>query len=159
VHTHRRLGFWPDRADGYGPDVAARLRLADAVTLEQHLDAHLARRALRATMARAFDRLDVVLTPSAAITAPAIDDCDEPVHDGRRTPIRELTMPFHVVEALCGCPAICLPVGVDERSLPTSVMLSAAPGQDLALLHVAARLEAALGYARYNRPPTTKETR
>ena len=145
AHVHRRLGFWPDRAAGYGADVAARLRLADSITLADYLDANAARRALRSTMARAFDEIDIVLTPSTAMTAPPIEGCDEPMHLGRPVPIRDLVLPFHVVEALCGCPAVTLPVGQDDDGLPTSVMLSAARGRDHHLLAVAERLESALG--------------
>jgi Asp-tRNA(Asn)/Glu-tRNA(Gln) amidotransferase A subunit family amidase len=41
-----------------------------------------------------------------------------------------------------GGPLLCLPWGVDQRSLPRSVMLAAHPGQDRWLLDVGARLAA-----------------
>lgn len=146
--THRRLGFWPGRADGYGPDVAERLRLADAVALDTHLEARQRQRDLRVRMRRAYEAIDVLLTPAAAITAPPIDGCDKPVHQGVATPIRDLVLPFNVVAPLCGGPAIVVPVGRDAGGLPTSVMLSAAPAHDRLLLDLAARLESVLAYDR-----------
>lgn len=147
ANVHRALGFWPDHADGYGRDLAERLRLADAVGLEALLDARQ-QRDLRLRFQDADSRYDIVLTPAAAITAPPIATCDAPVHDGRPVPIRDLVIPFHVVAALCGRPSVVIPVGRDTDGLPTAVMLSAAPHHDRMLLDVAARLEAALAYDR-----------
>lgn len=144
AHVHRRAGLWPNHADGYGSDVADRLRLADGVGLETYLDARQRQRDLRERMRSSYAQFDVLLTPAAAITAPPIAECEHPMCNGKPTPIRDLVIPFNVVAALCGSPSIVLPVGRDADGLPTAVMLSAAPRHDHMLLDAAADLERAL---------------
>ena len=138
--THRRLGLWPAREHEYGVDVSARLRLAEKISLEQHLTAVADRRALRERMRTFFSEFDVLLTPTSAVSAPTIEHADSPEYMGSRYTMRELVFPFLVTAPLCGLPSLAIPAGVGSDGLPLSVLLSAAPGNDRLLLAIAAQL-------------------
>ena len=140
LEVHRRMGLWPQRASEYGSDVSIRLRAAEAITLDMHLSALADRRRLRERMNEFFQSFDVLLTPTAAISAPTIENRDTPEYNGRLYPLRELLFPFQVMAPLCGYPALALPIGTTADGLPTSVMLSAAPRHDRHLLRLASQL-------------------
>ncbi len=138
--THRRLGLWPERESEYGPDVAARLRLAETITLEQHLRAVADRRDLQQRMHTFFSDFDVLLTPTSAVAAPTIEHADSPDYMGSRYTMRDLVFPFLVPAPLCGLPSLAIPAGTCADGLPISVLLTAAPGNDRLLLHVGTQL-------------------
>jgi aspartyl-tRNA(Asn)/glutamyl-tRNA(Gln) amidotransferase subunit A len=156
VETHRALGLWPHRSAEYGTAIADRLRSAEQVTIADHIEAMHRVRALRHALAATFrgdggavtrrstnGPIDVILTPVAAITAPLISEADAPLIGGRAIPIRDLVLPFNLPAAFCGLPSIVLPVpGV--VGMPTSVMLTAAAGDDRTLLDIATLLESTL---------------
>jgi amidase len=97
-----------------------------------------------------FAGYDLLLTPALAERPLEIGDCDglgdEPLADlarsGRFTPFTSL---FNVT----GQPAITVPVGFGEDSLPTSVQIVGKPLGEDTLLQVAAQMEAARPWAQH----------
>lgn len=83
-------------------------------------------------LAAAFERADVLASPTTPETAPPAEG------DGKRHV--GLTWAFN----LSGHPAISLPAGLDRRGLPVGLQLVGRRGADEQLLRVAARIEAAL---------------
>jgi amidase len=140
LQVHRETGWWPVHEAGYGRDTAMRLRTAEGITDAQRSQAMLDRGALNERMRTFFQDFDLLLTPSAAIAAPTMQDCDEPFVNGVHHPIRDLLFPFQVPAPLCGMPALAIPSGMTSEGLPTSVMISAAPRYDRLLLAITAQI-------------------
>jgi aspartyl-tRNA(Asn)/glutamyl-tRNA(Gln) amidotransferase subunit A len=138
--VHTNAGWWPDHESGYGRDTSARLRMAEGLTDAQRSSALTNRVEFQKRMERFFDEFDLLLTPSAAIVAPTMENRDEPMVDGVNYPIRDLLFPFQVPAPLCGMPALALPFGRTREGLPTSVLLSAPPRFDRRLLSVTQQL-------------------
>ncbi len=110
--SHRRAGLFPDRAEEYGDDVRGRLEMGAEVTLEQFLDASIAREAVRAGFTRLFDEVDVVITPAVSGGPPLIEE--ERATQGLRTSVGPCTTP----QDFAGLPACSLPNGLQVTGRP-----------------------------------------
>ncbi|MFI5615267.1 amidase [Amycolatopsis sp. NPDC051903] len=114
---HRRRGLWPERAGEYGADVRARLELAEAADPADYLDAQHGRALLRSAWAELFTRVDVVLSPAAAVAPPRIDAVP--------ADFRQRVLPAISAQSLAGLPALVVPGGLDRAGLPVGVQLTA----------------------------------
>jgi aspartyl-tRNA(Asn)/glutamyl-tRNA(Gln) amidotransferase subunit A len=132
--VHREL--YPENAELYGENVSPKIERCIAVTDVEAAAATSAREAYRERMAAAFDRFDVVLTPTLAFVAPAAD-IDE---IATRDRFVRFTFPFNAL----GWPALALPCGPAEDGLPASVQLVGKPGTDPLILGIGKALERAL---------------
>lgn len=122
-------------------------RTRTVARLAQLLPARTLRRAMQreesiaASINRAFDIADVIVTPLTASPAPRIEQCP------RRGALRSLRAsntsawlaPWNVI----GQPALAVPTGEDEDGLPIAIHLAGRPGDEVALLSLAAQIEAA----------------
>ncbi|HVF76486.1 MAG TPA: amidase [Acidimicrobiales bacterium] len=136
LHTHRRAGLWPSRADDYSDELRPRFASAEAVNLPRYLDAQEARRRLMRTVAGLFEEVDVLL--SAVSTVAPLPIGADP------TGFREAVMTCTALQSLCGLPACVVPVGVDAEGLPTAVQVTGACGADALVLDAAERLQSHL---------------
>jgi aspartyl-tRNA(Asn)/glutamyl-tRNA(Gln) amidotransferase subunit A len=112
-----------------------------AAPLPSSLELVAAHRALaeyRTAVRRVFEAVDVVITPTVAVTAPAIDG---PV-DGEL--ILRNTWPFNAAQT----PAISLPCGFDAAGLPIGLQLVAAPYDEPTLFDAAERYQGATSWHR-----------
>ncbi len=91
-------------------------------------------------LARCFEDVDAIVSPTTPQAAPAFG---APAPDNAGT--------FCVLANFAGCPAISVPMGRDERGLPLGLQIIGASHQDARVLEIAASYEAAAGVAR--RPP------
>ena len=135
--------WFPSRKDEYGADLQATLSLPlpDAKGLA---DAYRAVYDIREGMRRAFEQVDLVVTPGTMRPAAKIGEEEVEVDGHRLTPgaaFASMTMPFNIG----GVPAITLPCGLSSEGLPMSVQLAAGPWQEPMVLRAAFALEAALG--------------
>jgi aspartyl-tRNA(Asn)/glutamyl-tRNA(Gln) amidotransferase subunit A len=128
--------LWRDHADDYGENVAHKLRRAFTVTDADVERAAMARDRFRAIVAETFDSVDLLVTPTLATVAPATGIGDLAL----REQMIQLTYPWNAA----GAPALALPCGAAEDSLPASVQLVGRPGEDAFLLAAGAALEDAL---------------
>ncbi len=85
---------------------------------------------------RAFQRVDVILSPATAVVAPTIPVNCEKNGWSDLSAVTEL-MRFAMPGNLTGLPAIAFPVGYDAAGLPTSMQAMARPWEEALLLRVA----------------------
>jgi aspartyl-tRNA(Asn)/glutamyl-tRNA(Gln) amidotransferase subunit A len=102
--------------------------------------------AFRAGTARAFERIDAILTPANAASAWLIPEPYPGEIDNRPAGPRGHAIYTGWVNA-CGLPAIAVPARPGEDGLPVGVQLVGAPGADEQLLAMAAGFEAAHPWA------------
>lgn len=146
--VHRRtLSTHPD---AYCDETRAFLTLAEHVTAHQYVQAQRLRSILADHMARVFQAVDVLVTPTLAMTAPGLDDREV---DGPQGPIDVraamtlFTRPFN----LTGLPALSLPCGFHD-GLPIGLQLVGRPFDEATLLRTAEAYEATTDW-HTRRPP------
>ncbi len=100
--VHQDAGLWPDRADGYTPNVRARLYAAERLPPDALAEAQLERQRLQQHMAAVFSETDLVVSPVAGIGPPRADEHED---------LRPHLVPYLALQNLCGLPACALPDG------------------------------------------------
>jgi aspartyl-tRNA(Asn)/glutamyl-tRNA(Gln) amidotransferase subunit A len=128
--VHR--GLFPERADEYGAGVRWKLELCIEVTDAEATAAERLRASYAEQCDELLDGVDLLLTPTMLMVAPPAD-ADEAELRGRGT---RLTYPFNCL----GRPALALPCGPAEDSLPASVQLVGRRGDDARVLAAGALL-------------------
>lgn len=123
LFTHTSAGLYPDRADEYGDDVRGRLELASKETVSDYLAAAAERQRLRASFARVFKEVDVLLTPVSAGTPVPIGE-ESTDHLGAEIEFRELVMSYTVPQDLVGLPACAVRAGFDELGIPVGIQFT-----------------------------------
>ena len=126
--VHREL--YAREADAYGPGTRALLELGEHVTDEEYRQGLADRDRVASAFALAFESVDVLAGPTVAYPAPAEDP---PVG----TPEGDLEGRYTAAHNLAGIPAVSLPCGLAEGTLPAGLQLAAAFGEDALLLSVA----------------------
>lgn len=123
LRSHQQAGLYPERRGEYGEDVLRRLDLASRTTLEDYLEGIAARERLRAGFHRAFDQVDLLLTPVTAGPPAPIGE-ERVTHLGEEIEFRELVMSYTVPQDLTGLPACAVRAGFDSLGVPTAVQLT-----------------------------------
>ena len=126
------------RTEGFGPEVKRRILLGTFVLSSGYYDAYYAqgmrvRRLIRENTLAAFDRYDMVLTPTCPTTAFGHGEIKDPV-------AMYLQDIFTVQANLAGVPAVSLPTGTHANGLPYGIQLMAKPFADEWLLAVSGSL-------------------
>jgi Asp-tRNA(Asn)/Glu-tRNA(Gln) amidotransferase A subunit family amidase len=117
------------RRDGMAAATAGVMAQGWKIPLEVYLKRRDEQRRARIEMAQWIAPFDILLVPSALGEAPAgLAATGDPV--------------YNRIWSLLGFPALSLPVGTGPRGLPLGVQLIARPDQDLAMLRLAAKIEA-----------------
>lgn len=126
--VHREL--YAREADRYGSGTRALLELGSHVTDDEYRQGLADRDRTASAFAAVFESVDVLAGPTVAYPAPAEDP---PVG----TPEGDLEGRYTAPYNLAGVPAISLPCGLAEGTLPAGLQLAAAFGEDALLLSVA----------------------
>jgi aspartyl-tRNA(Asn)/glutamyl-tRNA(Gln) amidotransferase subunit A len=87
-------------------------------------------------LSRALASVDAILTPTTPQAAFAFDG-----------PVPDSAGDFCVLANMAGCPAISVPMGVNEGGLPLGLQFLAAAGEDQRLLAIALAYERAAGFS------------
>ncbi len=132
------------RGEGFGAEVKRRIFLGTFVLSSGYYDAYYLRalkvRALiRRDFDRAFERCDVIASPTSPVAAFRL---------GERTADPLLMYAadvFTVAVNLAGVPAISVPCGLTAEGLPVGLQLIGPPGADALLLRVARGYEREIG--------------
>lgn len=123
LHVHRRAGLFPARSDEYGEDVRGRLKAAEAVTVEDYLNACTDRDTIRTRFTALFAQVDILVTPVSA--GPPVPIGEESVlHQNRRMSFRDLVMPHTVPQDLAGLPACAIRAGFDTLGIPVGIQFT-----------------------------------
>lgn len=134
--------------DRLEPDFAARLEAGRRLTAPQLRQAEATRAGLCATMARFFERHDLLACPTAPIAPPALDVERITEIDGVGLSGESDWMLLTYAVSLTGSPAISVPCGSTRDGLPVGVQLIGRPRAEGALLAAAALLEKLAPLAR-----------
>ena len=142
------------RGAGFGAEVRRRVLIGTYVLSAGYYDAYyLKAQKVRTLIAgdfrRAFETVDVLLTPTAPSAAFAIGEkMDDPI-------AMYLNDVFTVPASLAGLPAISVPAGLSAGGLPLGLHLIGRPFDEETVLRAAHALETAAGFDA--RPPAVGE--
>lgn len=131
-------------AEKYQPETLRRIRTGEKITAAEYIqkrgDLEKARRAIR----RAFADVDLLVTPTTPIPAPAIQDLRADPDALRPAELKLLrnTRPFNV----WGLPAISLPCGFTESGLPIGVQIAGPHWREDLVLRLAHAYEQATAW-------------
>ena len=124
----------------YGADVRMNLALARAFTAMDFVQSQQVRTRLIANFVKAFEHVDVILTPSTALPAPFIPKAALPDGESDLSTLIEI-MRFATPANLTGFPAISFPVGYNEANLPLGMQAIGRAWQEATLLRLALAAE------------------
>lgn len=129
------------RAAGFGPEVKRRILIGTYVLSAGFYDAYYTQaqkvRALIAQdFAKAFEQVDVLLTPTAPSAAFALgENVDDPL-------AMYLNDVFTVPASLAGLPAMSVPAGLDAQGLPLGLQIIGRPLDEQGVLNAGLAIEA-----------------
>ena len=133
------------RAAGFGKEVRRRILVGTYVLSAGYYDAYYAkaqkvRRLIADDFAKAFQSVDVILTPTAPSAAFAIGETDD-------NPVTMwLNDVFTIPTSLAGLPGLSLPTGLSTDGLPLGLQLIGRPFDEETVLKVAEVMEKAAGF-------------
>lgn len=135
------------RAEGFGPEVKRRIMLGTYSLSSGYYDAYYKkaqqlRRLIKNDYDKAFEKVDVLLSPTCPHTAFEIGSKVEDPLSMYLTDIATITA------NLAGIPAMSLPCGLDEVNMPIGVQLLAPPLKEAKLLNIAYNLEQAVNFTK-----------
>jgi amidase len=102
--------------------------------------------------AAAFDRCELILSPTLAHVTPRIGFLDPNVPYPQLMDRLRHYVAFTPLQNVTGTPAISLPMGMSESGMPIGVQLAASYGDERTLLEVAFGLEEQVAWPRIERP-------
>lgn len=127
------------RPDDYGPDIRNRFQEGSLYSAAQYHKAQRIRRLVLQEFLDALQRVDVLVGPTNAITAPRIADRQvmvkgrmENIYGARRLMPR-LTQPYNMSRL----PAISVPCGFGASGLPVGLQIGGRPYDEVTVLRVA----------------------
>ncbi len=139
ANVHRK--WFPQLDKRYGREVEERLAIAMDVSLEEYLDARRWQAGLAGVIHRAFESVEVLLTPAVGNPRKVIGQADIDI-DGTPTGYRQVLSVFTGLVNATGCPAITLPLN-QPGTPPPAIQFIAPRWGEPALFGVGEALEAA----------------
>ena len=125
----------------YQSDVRTLVEIGRFVTAPDYLKAEPLRRLVTEDFARAFSEIDVVVGPTAPMTAWRVGERSVRIGDVDESVLAaswRLAYPWNLV----GVPALSIPCGVDSRGLPVGLQIAAPPFKEVDLFRLAYAYEA-----------------
>lgn len=135
------------RTEGFGPEVKRRIMLGTFVLSAGYYEAYYrkaqrVRRIIKEDFDKAFNTVDVIITPTAPTTAFKIGEkTSDPVQ-------MYLSDIFTVSANLAGIPGISVPVGRDAGSMPIGVQLLGRQFEEETILNLGNFIEHSIGNMR-----------
>jgi aspartyl-tRNA(Asn)/glutamyl-tRNA(Gln) amidotransferase subunit A len=132
------------RAEGFGDEVKRRIMIGTYVLSAGFYDAYFnkaqrVRALIKRDFARAFEKCDVILTPTAPSAAFGIGETTDPL-------AMYLNDVFAVPASLAGLPAMSVPGGLDEQGLPLGLHLIGPELDEQIVLNAGLAIEERAGF-------------
>jgi aspartyl-tRNA(Asn)/glutamyl-tRNA(Gln) amidotransferase subunit A len=128
------------RARDLGDDVRSRLNLGAAIMAAQYLKAQSIRRKIRENFCRAFQKVNVIVTPQLPITAPKLNQGS--VSWGNETEaVPSALTRFTRIYNLAGIPSLSIPCGFSAAGLPIGLQIAGRPFDEKTVLRVGCAYE------------------
>lgn len=141
------------RRDELGPEIRPLFEAGRLIPAVDYLQAQRLRRLYRARATREiWNRCDVLLAPSTAITAPRIGEQSVTMPGGLSLEVRAASTLLVRAFNVLGTPAHSIVGGLHSNGLPMSLQLIGAPFQEQTVLHAATRFEEETGHFRLKPP-------
>ena len=121
------------RPEDYGADVRALLEMGEMYLATHYLQAQRYRTVLRNDFLKAFDQVDVLVTPTLPFAATPCGATTVVIEGGREEDMLSAIMQFTGVPSLTGLPALSLPVGFDPDGLPIGMQVIGRPFDEATL--------------------------
>ena len=137
--------YLEQRGELYSQDFRAGLALGQCLLAEQYIRAKRFIESYRRDMDRAFETVDVILTPATPTIAPKIGAIEVSV-DGVSEPAGNAITRYTSFFNMTGHPAITLPCGMHSEGLPIAAQLVGRHYEDEQLIDLAMQVEAAYGF-------------
>ena len=137
------------RTAGFGKEVKRRIMIGTYVLSSGYYDAYYmkaqkVRRLIKQDFDRAFEKCDVILTPTSPVAAFPIGD-----KSMRKDPITMyLNDVFTISVNLAGLPGLSLPAGLSENGLPLGLQFIGKPFDEETLFKAAYQLEKSINFER-----------
>lgn len=133
------------RSEGFGDEVKRRIMLGTYALSSGYYDAYYkkaqqVRRLVKNDLDKAFEKVDVLLSPTCPHTA---FDIGSKVQDPLSMYLTDIAT---ITANLAGIPAMNLPVGLDKTGMPIGIQLQSKALNEAKLLNVAFKLEEALQF-------------
>jgi len=135
------------RGEGFGEEVKRRILIGTYVLSSGYYDAYYikaqrVRTLIANDFTKAYEEVDVILTPTAPSAAFALgENQDDPV-------AMYLNDVFTVPASLAGLPGISVPAGLSQDGLPLGLQILGRPFDEETVLRVADVLESSAGFTR-----------
>lgn len=140
LNFHQSSGFYPARANEYGPDVRARLEQGAKISAADYLHALGERPRIAAEFDAALAEVDAIVAPSAPIPAPRIGETVVRIR-GEEETVRSALVRVSRPANFTGHPAISIPCGQTTEGLPIGLQLIGSHWNEASLLEIASVYE------------------
>ena len=128
------------RRQRFNLDVRVNLAVARTFGSSDYIRAQQVRARLMGHFARAFESVDVIVTPATGIVAPAISKAAAEIGESDLSTATEI-MRFVTLANLTGHPAISFPAGYTKTGLPIGMQVIGRPWDEATLLRLALAAE------------------
>lgn len=135
------------QGDDYSPNVRRELTAGQTILASDYLLGQRVRRFVARDYLEAFEKVDVIATPTVPIVAPPIGATEVEV-DGRMTPALDAIWRNVFPTNLTGSPTLALPNGFSSSGLPTSLQLIGRHFDELTLLRLGRDLQSVTDFHR-----------
>lgn len=133
-------GHYPERRSLFSLETRVNLALGSQFTAKDYVRAQQVRTLAIQSFLRALSDVDILVTPTTAITAPPIHASAVAQGESDLHTLTEL-MRFATAANLTGLPALTVPAGYDRQGLPIGLQLMGRPWEEHLLLRVGRTLE------------------
>jgi aspartyl-tRNA(Asn)/glutamyl-tRNA(Gln) amidotransferase subunit A len=138
--------YFESRSEGFGAEVKRRIMLGTFALSSGYYEAYYGRargvlERMRRELATAFDKADVVVTPT---TPTAAFRLGEKVDDPLAMYLSDI---FTTPANLVGLPAVAVPSGLDDEGLPLSLQIMGRPFGEATVFRASRAFERAVGFA------------
>lgn len=135
------------RPAALAPDTRLSLLLAKEIRSDDYIQAQRLRQVLGARVRTLYERVDLLISPSTACTAPFLRD-DALASGESDLPLMDRIMRFATPANLLGLPALSMPAGMSETGLPIGIQAMGRPFDEHLLFRLASSLESFIQASR-----------